>query len=763
MPALPFRRLETSREALGSPECLRVIPAMLQYSLDATNHAPPVESCTHEDEACVCGEVPPPACALLLSALFFVLALEIVVPGDSNDDPPRKIVAGTDIYVLSIKEIFGMMKLNARFFDVLRVKLHHFKVNSLSSDDTDTLERFFIKYSFCFDVLRTTTEDENILECLLDKKGLLDTENEHEDDVAGCIGFDSATSTRSPRSFMNTKAQTQRLDTRSKATMSKGLPPRISAAGDKKEIFELFLTISDFLEQAVSYRRGRGFQRPIFLTQSEQVCEMLLKHHAFELEVYLSSHLYNGSPILHHAVLQRNTPIVSLLLKYGADVNVRSFEMGFTPLHAVMNEVSPIVDRGSFMHTSSHFASSIEATSATIEGRSEVNCTPYVDDSLLLDLGSDVRMTTSMLHAPNAEVDIRIGSGVASVEEDTPSENCMHIVPPQIVIAHITKNVENVNFSKTLNTDSDDDGNEHTDAVSRDEKAEAALSLSKVLLLAGADIGALDAFGFTPLSMVQNTHPHLFQELQQAAASSLSPIHLALIAHLPDEQLLFIIDRYAREAAHPSQPSKLPLHLALEFERSNNVIAALLRHNPSSSLAPIARQRKKKISKLIDHKRTATDEIVTEYQLPFFYAVEKRLSDSILEILLAHTLPINVSVNATDIYGYYYERKDPVVDQNSTHHNFAWTWVLSRNKRTLCPESSSSGLHITVKTQISLVTYITEKYIRLIDSLVYSRNEEGKYAIAVATPSCRCVSLQEGQLRLSGSECADAKYVSLIS
>ena len=744
MPKEPFERVEECRVELGSVEALNVIPAMLQYTLKSNyNTLQSFNDCTHEDESCRCGEVPPPACVLLLSALFFVLSIEIVVC--DNDGNPCKKCRGSNIYILTLKEIFDMIKLNSRFIDMLRVKFHHFKVDSLSSDDVDTLESFFDKYPFCFEVLNTTDCDEKILKYLLE-----------EDDDIDNFNYDAE------RSFGSQTRSSHRLDSLSKVITGKGYSKRVAAAGDKKEIFQLFKSMSNFLDEVVGYRLCRGFERPVFLAKSVIVCEMILKHRDFDLDVYIDHHLYNGAPVLHHAVMHGHIGIVNLLLKLGAFVNARTYEANFTPLHILMNIVSPIKDRKSCERASVLAASRLESS---FEDQSDMRFIPYTEDSVLLDLGSDVKtMGPSVLNISETETSAnnlqhysaQRGSGSEiDADGDPRSETFCHvglrIAPPEVVISHITRsdrNKRDINFVQLRSGSSDNDDYSEDEKVDDGEEVdENILRISNILLQAGADISSLDYSGFTPFAMVQHTHPKLFQTFQNSAALTLTPIHLALITHMPDQELLNVIDQHINLVSKPTQRNKLPLHLALEFGRSVTVVSCLLKHFPGACRVSMARQRKKTVVKVVDCQKKSYDEIYVEHQLPFYYAVEKKMCDALLQELLSYSLPVNIFANAdevADIFGHHYQQRDPPMYENCSNHGFVWTWVLDQNSDHNMALNKSSDDHtptirINSQTQIALVKHIAVKFVRLIDGLVYAKNRNGKYAVAIATPACRYV------------------------
>ena len=907
MPHAPLQRLEATRDKLSCISFLNVIPAMMQYTLNASDYAPPLEACQHEDRACQCGEVPPPACVLLFSALCFILSVEILLPVPDSDTntgiktgipviQTQKMIRGREIYVFTLQEISDMIQLKkGHFYDMLRLKIHHFRVTSLSSDDVDVLKSFFKKYSFCFHALRTTTDDddETILEFLLEreehdmnahynpdseknvKKHITDLNNNSycntnsmQDDEglawpsvskASCVSASShiqphqlssrgltgpagasasyndmppSIKTRvgaSGVSVSGVQSKTrERTSTSTRARPGTRPRTRVTAAGDKKEVFDLFRCMASFLHQSVSYRQAVGFRRPIFLTKSATICELLLKHPQFRLNEYLAHHLYKGLPVLHHAVLRGNLEVVALLLKLGGQVNIRSYEDAWTPLHVVINKLSPVTSNSDLLLANSSYEDWEEGRSALLEGSKSLHgghskqYTTYNEESLLLDLGSDVRlMSTSLTHlnastsdvAMKGEIEYKQSSGCSLTSEMQPNidirvgdddknnnnkekEEGLYIITPQVVIAHLSTSDSHLHHQdKNFAQEEEEEEGVYVSAEEREEELRfqaEVMATATLLLEAGADISARDTSGWTPFGRVRATHPALCEQLQQVAARALSPIHLALIANLRDEELLFIIGRHASLSGHATPQDKLPLHLALEFQRSGFVVEALLQHFPQGARAPFARHRKTQTIKIVNNQRTLIDEIITEYQLPFYYAVEKKMPDDVLKILLAYTLPVDIFASVdevADVYGYHFEHADPLVHQYTAGHGDAWAWVLAHvdtsptttstitvsenvtTTPTIAPvhslgtdlhgvgcaattaatggpgsgqsdrgeEEGHVALTIAERTQRELVSYIVEKYVRLVDGLAYCRSREGAYAIALATPACRCV------------------------
>lgn len=833
MPPQPLLLLETTRRQLtASPSCLQVIPAMLQYSLDSSSYAPPLQDCQHEDVACSCGQSPPPACLLLLSALFFLLSVEVVIPNERGGQ--KKVVRGKSVYVLSMEEVFGMIALHkskSGFYESLRAKVHHFKCSSLSGEDVDELEMFFKKYSFCFDVLDNSTDDENILKYLLEDEEECAHNNEN-------YNYDS----RSHHSVATTSFHTipKRLDDPQgegglsvhadfppKSSISKAgsraTRPRartgVSAAGDKKEVFGLFQAISAFLHHAVRYRRAAGFQRPLLLAtishysfSSLDICEMLLKHHRFCLDRDLENHMFQGSPVLHHAVRRGNTAAVALLLKCGAEVNAHDVE-GATPLHALMNKLSPVGRETAKIDCYLPHDSAVSGVggrggdsglldgSRVIAAWREQDCVPYSEESLLLDLGSDVRQAstslTNNLQTSTADVALqevpdysrrRGGRMEDEDEKDEEDVSCGEkkepqqrhiIIPPQVAVVtlptrserHMQHDQHQDQHQEDIQSHAEEEFPYHSHSGEDEEGAmllAEVVATATVLLAAGADTTAQDAQGCLPFSRVQHTHPALCTQLQEAAARAMSPLHVALISGLPDDPLLSLITQHAQRVSHRMPQNKLPLHLALEFSRSAAVVTALLLHYPDAARVPFARNRKRQViyKTANSDKRTITDAIITEEQLPFFYAVEKELSAEVLKVLLAHTLPVNIFGDAdavADIFGYHFEQVEPLVyqHQHAANHGDAWIWVLGyrpsshatsteedeskAEDKAVCGSAGAHGprLHLPTSTQLSLVSHIAQTFIRLIDGLVYCRStssqqhRQGRYAIALATPACR--------------------------
>ena len=716
MPMKTFQQMNACRKILGLSERLRIVPSMLQYTVNSHSYAPPLEFCTHEDAMCNCGDVPPPACVLVLSALFFLLSVEIAL--NDEDNVGFKILPGIGrIYVLSIKEVRSMISSNHRFFEMLRVRIHHFNVISLSSEDIVALQNFLEKYSYCFGALRSTN-DESILEYICD----LDADRGRK--LIGEVKCD-------------------------------GVAAR--AAGDKREIFELFIDIACFIDLSINYRVGKGFQRPVFLTNSRDICEALLVHDDFRLDDYIDNHYFNGAPILHHAVLGGNIDIVSLLIELGANVNVRNFDEASTPLHFLMSKLSPIPDRDSCGYKPSfHTDDSADYQNCDALGKSDLNYVPYAEDSLLLDLGSDCRMNTSLSHNPDCEIvkskqngdkindndhiDMQLGVSSTVHDEFTPEKGKL-IVAPHVVIAHISRS-EGLQRQMEI---SELRSLSEIDSSGEKKIEENLITLSEMLLQAGADISALDAFGYTPFSIIEHTHPDLHCHLQRISASSLSPILLALIGGIPDNQLLNIIEQHSDLVSQCTPQNKLPLHLALEYDRTCIVIKSLLKHHPDGATIPFNRMRRRKVSKIIDGESVLSDLITFEDQLPFFYAVEKKLSESILKILLEYSLPIDIFSDAdevADIYGYHYLAANSLMCRERNNCRFVWPWLLSFDESTSCNlhnqyQENNCLLSISLSSQLNLVSFIVDKYVRFIDGLVYCKNEEGKYAVAAATPQCR--------------------------
>ena len=252
--------LKRSQKQLANMDALKVIPAMLQYSISNAGY----------DDAC------PPGCAVVLSALFYLTHF------NTSGRPSQ------DVTLLHMNEISGMITANARFYDSLRIQIYHFRIESLILSDTMALKAYLKKYSRYFETIAESSDD-SVLE---------------------------------------------RVRHRGVDVNRDGRSATPALAGDQQEVYHLFRIAVRFILSAVECRYALGFRLPMFYVESCSCMELLLKRcSVFDKEFDLEKYRLDGSTILHHAVQRGNEELTALLLNLGANVNCRTSEGLYTPLH----------------------------------------------------------------------------------------------------------------------------------------------------------------------------------------------------------------------------------------------------------------------------------------------------------------------------------------------------------------------------------------------------------------------------------------------